>query len=247
MTDQHRQYRFNEVIRDPKRSPLRKYQDTVLGQRSMSALIRHELLVLLFGALPGMLGLGLRRLFYPAMFGAAGKNTVFGHHITLRGSHRIFFGDNTMVDDYVLLSFRGEEEQEIRIGSNVLIARFSQIKARGGDLRIADHVSIGSFSYLGSTSTLSVGEHTLCGGNCYIGGIRHGFADRNIPIAQQPLVDRGGVSIGRDVWIGAHAVINDGVRIGDGAVIGSNAVVTRDVPDFAIAAGVPARVIGQRG
>ena len=55
-----------------------------------------------------------------------------------------------------------------------------------------------------------------------------------------------GIIIGHDTWIGHGAVVMPGVRIGNGAIIGSNAVVTKDVADFAIAVGVPARVIRQR-
>lgn len=54
------------------------------------------------------------------------------------------------------------------------------------------------------------------------------------------------INIGNDVWIGANAVIHSGVTIGDGAIVGNNAVVTRDVPPYAIVAGVPARIIRMR-
>jgi acetyltransferase-like isoleucine patch superfamily enzyme len=56
-----------------------------------------------------------------------------------------------------------------------------------------------------------------------------------------------GIHIGRDVWIGAHATILDGVRIGDEAVIAAGAVVTKDVLARTVVGGVPARQIGQRG
>lgn len=55
-----------------------------------------------------------------------------------------------------------------------------------------------------------------------------------------------GITIGHDTWIGHGAVIMPGIRIGHGAIVGSNAVVTRDVPDYAIAVGVPAKIIRQR-
>ncbi len=246
MSENHQKYRFSAVMQDQRKSALQKYQDTVIGQRGLLPLLRYELLTLLLGPLPGLLGLGLRRIFYPALFGAAGRNPVFGHHLSLRGTHRIFLGDNVMLDEYVFLSFRGEAEQSIRLGGNVLIGRYSQVRARGGTITLADSVSVGAFCYLGTASQLTVGEHSLFGGGCFVGGIQHGYSDPNRLIAEQPLVDRGGIVIGRDVWIGAHAVVNDGVRIGDGAVIGANAVVTKDIPPFAVAAGIPAKVIGSR-
>ncbi|WP_417908598.1 acyltransferase [Candidatus Electronema sp. PJ] len=247
MSDQPSQYRFHAVIDDQGRSALEKYQDTVIGQRNLAALLRYELFTLLFGPLPGLLGYGLRRLFYPALFGQVGKKPVFGHHLTLRGGHRIFIGDQVVLDDHVFLSFRGDENQSLRIGNKVLIGRFSQLKVRGGEMELADNISSGPFCHFGTASHLSVGEYAMFGGNCFIGANQHSFKDSNLPIAEQGLSRRGGVVIGRDVWIGAHAIVHDGVQIGDGAVIGSNAVVTKDVPPLAIAAGVPAKIIGTRG
>jgi acetyltransferase-like isoleucine patch superfamily enzyme len=246
MNDQHQQYRFQEVIEDQRRSALHKYQEAVMGHRKIPALIRYEILNLLLGGLPGMLGLGLRRFFYPALFGAVGRSPVFGHHLNLRGGHRIFLGDNVMIDDYAFLSSRGEGEQSLCIGNNVLIGRFCQLKVREGKMTLGDKINLNHFCYLGTASTLSIGDHSLLGTNCFIGGIQHGYSDLTKPIAEQQLSERGGIRIGKDVWIGAHAVINDGVSIGDGAIIGSNAVVTKDIPAFTIAAGVPAKVLGQR-
>jgi acetyltransferase-like isoleucine patch superfamily enzyme len=246
MTDQHRKYRFHEVIGDTKTSPLRKYQDLVIGRRSITALIRYELFMLLLAPLPGIIGLGLRRLLFPSLFGAVGKNVIFGHHLNLRAPHRIFIGANTVLDDYAFLSFRGTAEQGIRIGSNALLGRYSQLKVRNGDMELGDKVNIGPFCHLGTVSTLRVGDHSMFGSNCFIGGVRHDFSDPDRPIVEQKLNTAKGVEIGHDVWLGAHVVVIDGVSIGDGAVIGANAVVTRDVPPFTIAAGVPAKVIGRR-
>ena len=74
------------------------------------------------------------------------------------------------------------------------------------------------------------------------------FADRGMAEPELLDFDYGArqIIIGHDVWIGAHAVIKQGVEIGQGAVIGTRSVVTRDVPPYAIVAGVPARIIRYR-
>jgi acetyltransferase-like isoleucine patch superfamily enzyme len=58
--------------------------------------------------------------------------------------------------------------------------------------------------------------------------------------------DSGDISIGNDVWIGSHVVVLPGVKIGNSVVIGANSVVTKDVPDFGVAIGSPAKVIRYR-
>ncbi len=69
---------------------------------------------------------------------------------------------------------------------------------------------------------------------------------RRLRLPGSPFECSGGIRIGSDVWIGHGVIVLDGVRIGNGAVIGAGAVVTRDVPGYSIAVGVPARVIGKR-
>ena len=81
--------------------------------------------------------------------------------------------------------------------------------------------------------------------NCAFYPYDHAFA-RGELIRKQPLQTKGGISIGDDVWLGFGVIVLDGVRIGKGAVIGAGAVVTRDIPDGAIAFGVPARVVRTR-
>jgi acetyltransferase-like isoleucine patch superfamily enzyme len=72
----------------------------------------------------------------------------------------------------------------------------------------------------------------------------HGIAPDRL-VREQPVRSRG-ISVGSDVWVGAGVCITDGVRIGDHAVVGMGAVVTRDIPDWAVAVGVPAEVVGDR-
>lgn len=76
-------------------------------------------------------------------------------------------------------------------------------------------------------------------------GFNHGFASVDVPIYRQPLTIAG-IEIGDDVWIGAHAVILDGVTVGSHSIVAAGAVVTRDVPPYSIVGGNPAKVIRSR-
>lgn len=96
----------------------------------------------------------------------------------------------------------------------------------------------------GGRAGVVVGKRTRIASGVAVYAFDHGIApDR--PVMDQPVRSLG-IRIGEDVWIGANAGITDGVVVGDHAVVGMGAVVTRDVPEWAIVAGVPARVIGDR-
>ncbi|NEO13448.1 MULTISPECIES: acyltransferase [unclassified Moorena] len=242
MTSKHEQFRFSAVLADSKSSFIEKYQDLVLGDRSWGRLLQYELLTLLVGQLPGALGLGLRRIFYPQLFGSVGKNALFGHHLTLRAPGRIHLGSNVVLDDYAVLSVRGFEDERIEIGDGVQIGRLAQLKTRAGSIFIGAHANIGAECRIDSTTEVHIGQHCIFAGRCYLGGVSHQFDRTDIPIVQQPLATKGGVHIGDDVWLGAHVIVLDGVTIGTGAIVGAGAVVTKDIPAYAIAMGVPAQV-----
>lgn len=114
-----------------------------------------------------------------------------------------------------------------------------------------------NFAGLDPTSPVSVGNFCSFGPEVLIFGradhptnLMSTFPFRKrIFASMEPNTDavtRGGVTIGHDVWVGARAMILSGVTIGSGAVIAAGAVVTRDVPAYAIVAGVPAKVVRYR-
>lgn len=92
---------------------------------------------------------------------------------------------------------------------------------------------------------LVIEDEVLIGPNVTLVTSNHGTADRSAPIQAQPWLEAD-VVLGRRCWLGANVVILPGVTIGEGAVIAAGAVVTMSIPPFAIAAGVPAKVIKQR-
>jgi acetyltransferase-like isoleucine patch superfamily enzyme len=79
--------------------------------------------------------------------------------------------------------------------------------------------------------------------NVYIADHRHAFEDTGRAVLAQGIEGVAPVEIGDGAWLGENVVVCPGVRIGRGAVVGGNAVVTADIPDFAVAVGVPARVV----
>ncbi|GEL74203.1 acyltransferase [Myxococcus virescens] len=114
-----------------------------------------------------------------------------------------------------------------------------------GPVTLGPRVSINARASLdGGAAGIRIGEGTRIATGATLYGFDHGIApDR--PVREQPVTSRGLV-IGADVWVGANAGITDGVTVGDHAVVAMGAVVTRDVPAWAIVAGVPARVVGDR-
>lgn len=126
-------------------------------------------------------------------------------------------------------------------------------------------VSLGDYSYVSEFSNLyrvTVGKYCAIGPNVLINPGKHPTRDyvsiHPIVYSQsnsaciRPIADRdyfdehGQVHIGHDVWIGANAIILDGVRIGNGAIVGAGSVVNIDVPSYGIVAGVPAKLVRHR-
>lgn len=133
-------------------------------------------------------------------------------------------------------------------GRKVVIGESSAIAAdvfMHGPIRLGQHVGINARASLdGGAKGIEIGDGTRIATGATLYAFDHGMdPDRHVRL--QPVKSRG-IVIGKDVWIGANAGITDGVRIGDHAVVAMGAIVTKDVPDWAIVAGVPARIIGDR-
>ncbi|MQA80975.1 MAG: acyltransferase [Streptosporangiales bacterium] len=119
------------------------------------------------------------------------------------------------------------------------------LRCHEGNLRVGEKTVFGQDISLNCYLDVEVGAATLVADNVYIADFDHRTDDLTVPIKDQGIVKRP-VRIGPDVWIGTKATVLRGVEIGRGGVVGANSVVTRDVPDYAIACGVPARVVRSR-
>lgn len=206
--------------------------------------VLEQTMLALFGWVPTILGVGLRAIVYRLIMKMSGMAAIernvrlrFASHIRLgHGSYLdenvyihacppgVEIGPNTIVMHGAILhvyNFRTLPHSGICIGKDCLIGEYSVIRGQGG-------VTIGNRVY---TSPMT-----------QVIAVNHVFDDPQRPFIEQGITAQG-IVIEDDVWLGAAAVVTDGVRVGKGAVVAAGAVVTQDVPAHTVVAGVPARVI----
>ena len=140
----------------------------------------------------------------------------------------------------------------VKLGNGVWLGRDCEISA-GDRIEIGDRTSLQNRTQL--HGDVIIGAGCVGAANLYISSGEHGFRDSpHLPIRVQDFhrarcantVRSRPVVIGDDCWLGINVVIMPGITIGRGCVVGSNAVVTRDIAPYTIAAGAPARILGQR-
>lgn len=131
---------------------------------------------------------------------------------------------------------------EFRCGRGCLLAAHG-----GGSLEIGNAVALNTNVHLNASGGIRIfiGNDVIMGPNVVLRSADHGMERVDVPMRLQLHVPRE-IVVEDDVWISANVVIVGGVRIGKGAVIGAGAVVTRDIPEYAIAVGVPAVPIASR-
>lgn len=105
------------------------------------------------------------------------------------------------------------------------------------------YVEIGRYTSIGRQVTLGLGEHDI---NCFSTSSCFSPYCNGSPLSLASTDPKRRVIIGNDVWIGDGVFIKSGIKIGDGAVIGANCVVTKDVPPYAVVAGVPGKILKHR-
>lgn len=128
------------------------------------------------------------------------------------------------------------------LGARSTIEDYSVVNNGVGDVLIGSDTRIGIGSVV--IGPVTIGSDVMTAQHVVISGLNHGYEDITVPPSKQP-VNTAPVTIGNAVWIGANAVILPGVTLGKHVVVGAGSVVTKDVPDFCVVAGNPARIIRQ--
>jgi acetyltransferase-like isoleucine patch superfamily enzyme len=152
--------------------------------------------------------------------GAFARWPVHGNVLQALRDGRLDLGEGVLLEPHVWIT--AEAPARVRIGE-------------GSFLNIGVMVA--------AMELVEIGAHCMFANGCFITDADHRYDDPERPITWQGFTSKGPTRVGDNTWCGANVVITSGVTIGERCVIGANSVVTKDVPAFSIAAGVPARVL----
>ena len=180
--------------------------------------------VLLYFRLKNAVSAALFRICFGHLFKHFGKGARVVFPRAIVGASNISLGDNVF------------------IAPGTLLAAEPLTRSHACLLEIGSGTSIGNYNQIYATERISIGRNVLTANNVYISDNGHGYADVSTPIKQQPIVQKRPVDIGDGTWLGQNACVV-GASIGKNCVVGANAVVTRDIPDYSVAAGAPAVIV----
>jgi acetyltransferase-like isoleucine patch superfamily enzyme len=192
----------------------------------------------------------LRGCYERIFFAKASGMVLIGRGASIRYAKYLEAGKDLIVEDYAEVNCLSK--QKIILGDRVTIGKFAIIRPSniyGGEigegLKIGNNSNIGPYSYIGCSGYIEIGDNVMISPRVSIYAENHVF-DRTDILMKEQGVHVQFVKIENDCWIAANSIILAGVTIGKGSVIAAGSVVTKDVPPFSIAAGVPAKVIASR-
>lgn len=177
--------------------------------------------------MPGRIGSRLRYFFYKNGFSNCGKTVFIDIGCYIRELKNIFTGHKLCLGMFCEIYASGGQGERIEIGDNVTMNSRAMINAD-------------------CAGFIKIGNNVIMGPNIILRASNHRFDRRAVPVREQGH-EAGRIVIGDDVWFGANVVVLPNVTIGRGAIVGAGAVVTKDVKEYTIVAGVPAKEIGVRG
>lgn len=154
---------------------------------------------------------------------------------------KISFGSKS----YILRPMQIDFPKSMKVGNNTIIYDFCWLfgnDSKSNSLIIGDNVRIGHFSHIVATNKVCIKDNVLIADKVFISDTTHNYQDINVAISKQGIFSKKEVVIGENSWIGENVSIC-GASIGKNSVIGANSVVTKDIPDYCVALGSPAKVI----
>lgn len=201
-----------------------------------------------------LLGLVVRKFFMYirgiVCFGQPSKVILLGKSTIIRCKSKIRLMGVINVDNNCYIDALSKNGivfgKNVSIGKNTTIECSGSLRNVGVGLIVGDNVGLGTHGFFGCAGGVVVGENSIFGNFVSIHSENHNFQSTDTPIRLQG-VNRTGVIIGSDCWIGAKVTILDGAIIGNGCIVAAGAVVKKgSYADNSIIGGVPAKVIGLR-
>lgn len=128
------------------------------------------------------------------------------------------------------------------LGDNSIIEYFSILDNAVGIINIGNNTRVGLNNTI--IGPVQIGSNTILAQNIVLSGLNHNYQDIHVPVKQQG-VNTAPIIIGNDCWIGANSIITSGVHVGKHVIVAGGSVVTKDIPDYCVVAGNPAKIIKQ--
>ncbi len=211
---------------------------------SLGRYVWEQIVQAALGWVPSVVGIGLRTVAYRSILRMDGAAAIEdGVRIRFAGNVRL--GRGAYLDHGVYLHAC---PAGISIGAESFVMKNAILHVYNFRDLPRSGISIGARSLIGEACVLrgqggiAIGDDVFLAPLVQMLAVNHLYADTGRPISVQGIITQG-ISVADGAWIGGGAIILDGVRIGRNAVVGAGAVVTRDVPDYCVAVGNPARVV----
>jgi acetyltransferase-like isoleucine patch superfamily enzyme len=207
-----------------------------------------QTVLLLFGWIPTIFGIGIRALFYRLILRMQGLAAI-ENNVRLRWASNITLEQGAYLDEGVYLhacpnGIKVGKDTLVMHGSVLHVYNFRGIPHSG--IWIGEKSLIGEYNVIRGQGGIRIGNRVYTSPMVQLLAVNHLFDDPNRPFIEQGITAEG-ISVEDDVWIGSGAIITDGVTVGKGSVVAAGAVVTKDVPPHTVVAGSPARVIREIG
>ncbi|MFA7156720.1 MAG: DapH/DapD/GlmU-related protein [Bacilli bacterium] len=220
------------------------YIEHVCGKKSVAAFIIQGVIFIIFKEFPTIVGSYIRPMIYSILFAKIKSGCLFERGIRFEIPGRMSIGKNVFLGERCWIGV-GTKDGNINVGDNSFIAHSCTLAAQGGTIAVGNHVHMSRNSYINGIGDVFIGNDCMLGPNVVIISGSHVYQNTEVPIRLQGSENKA-IIIEENVWLAASVNVMPGVRIGEGSVIGAGAVVTKDIPPFSVAVGVPARVIKNR-
>ena len=178
------------------------------------------------------------------------KNVFIGKKVKVIERKQLTLGQKTKLQEGVYIDALSQDG--VSIGDGVVIGRNTRIECTGGlqsigkGVRIGSRTTFGNDCMFGAAGGIEIGDDVVAGQFIRFHSENHNFDDTTKLIREQGVTHKG-IKIGNNCWIGAGVVFLDGAELGDGCVIGANTVVTKKFPSNVVIAGIPAKILKERG